>query len=51
MVVSAKTKNIKIGQATTNFLKSVSGGEVSSLSDSRGHGLRLKLMWNPLKDS
>ena len=44
MVVSAKTKNPKIGQATTNILKSISGGKILSLTDMHGRGLRLKIM-------
>ena len=31
MAVSAKTKNPKVGQATTNILKSISGGKLLSL--------------------
>ena len=44
MSVSAKTKNPKFGQATTNILKSISGGKVLSLTDMHGRGLRLKVM-------
>ena len=44
MTVSAKTMNPKFGQATTNNLKSISGGKILSLTDMHGHGLRLKLM-------
>ena len=44
MAVSAKTKNPKVGQATTNILKSISGGKILSLKDMHGHGLRLKVM-------
>ena len=45
MVVSAKTKNPKVGQATTNILKSISGGgKILSLTDMHGRGLRLKVM-------
>ena len=44
MAVSAKTKNPKVGQATTNILKSISGGKVLSLTDIHGNGLRLKVM-------
>ena len=43
MAVSAKTKNPKVGQATTNFLKSISGGRILSLTDMHGRGLRLKV--------
>ena len=44
MAVSAKTKNPKVGQATTNISKSISGGKILSLTDMHGHGLRLKVM-------
>ena len=44
MAVSAKTKNPKVGQATTNILKSISGGKILSLTDMHGSGLRLKVM-------
>ena len=44
MTVSAKTKNPKVGQATTNILKSISGGKILSLTDMHGRGLRLKVM-------
>ena len=44
MAVSAKTKNPKVGQGTTNVLKSISGGKILSLTDMHGHGLRLKVM-------
>ena len=44
MAVSGKTKNPKIGQATTNILKSISGGKILSLTDIHGNGLRLKVM-------
>ena len=43
MAVSAKTKNPKIGQATT-ILKSISGGKIMSLTDMQGRGLRLKVI-------
>ena len=33
MAVAAKIKNPQIGQATTNILKSVSGGKILSLTD------------------
>ena len=42
--LSAKTKNPKVGQATTNILKSISGGKILSLTDMHGRGLRLKVM-------
>ena len=44
MAISAKTKNPKIGAATTNILKSISGGKILSLTDLSGRGLRLKVM-------
>ena len=44
MAVSAKTKNPKVGAATTNILKSISGGKILSLTDMHGHELRLKVM-------
>ena len=44
MAVSAKTKNPKVGQATTNILKSISGRKILSLTDMHGRGLRLKVM-------
>ena len=44
MAVSAKTKNPKVGQATTNILKSISGGKILSLTDIHGNGLCLKVM-------
>ena len=44
MAVSAKTKNLKIGQASTNILKSISEGKILSLTDMHGNGLRLKLL-------
>ena len=44
MAVSAKTENPKVGAATTNILKSISGGKILSLADMHGHGLRLKVM-------
>ena len=44
MAVSAKTKNPKVGQATTNILKSLTGGKILSLTDMHGRGLRLKVM-------
>ena len=49
MAVSAKTKNPKVGQATTNILKSLSGGKILSLTDKHGNGLRWKVMWKHFK--
>ena len=42
--VSAKNKNPKVGQATTNVLKSISGGKKLRLTDLRGKGSRLKVL-------
>ena len=36
LAVSAKTKNPKVGQATTNNLKSIPGGKILSLTDMHG---------------
>ena len=44
MSVSAKTKNPNVGQATTNILRSISGGVNLSLTDMHGQCLRLKVM-------
>ena len=44
LAVGAKTKNPKVAQATTNILKSISGGKIGSLTDLHGNGLRLKVM-------
>ena len=45
MAVGAKTKNPKVAAATTNILKSISGGKILSLTDMHsGAGLRLKVM-------
>ena len=44
MAVGAKTKNPKVAAATTNILKTISGGRILSLTDLNGRGLRLKVM-------
>ena len=44
MAVGAKTKNPKVAAATTNILKSINGGNILSLTDMHGNGLRLKVM-------
>ena len=41
MAVSAKTESPKVGQGTTNILKSISGGKILSLT-MHGNGLRIK---------
>ena len=43
MAVGAKSKNKQIGAATTNTLKSLTGGKVLSLTDMQGRRLRLKV--------
>ena len=42
MAVGAKSTNPKVGAATTNILKSLTGGKILSLTDMHGRGLRLK---------
>ena len=44
MAVGAKAKNPKVAAATTNFLKSISGGKILGLTNMHGRGLRLKVM-------
>ena len=44
VAVSAKKKNLKIGAATTNILKSISGRSVLKLTDLHGNALRIKVM-------
>ena len=44
VAVLAKTKNRRVGQATTKNLKSTSGGKNLSLTDLHCNGLRLKVM-------
>ena len=49
MAVTAKTKNTKVGQATTNILKIISGGKILNLTDMHGRGLTLNVMCNHFK--
>ena len=44
LAVSAKTEKPKVGQATTNILKSISGGKILSVTNLHGNGLRLNVM-------
>ena len=44
MAVGAKSKNKQVGAATTNILKSLTGGKILSLTDLHGNGLRLKVI-------
>ena len=43
-VVAAKTKSPQSAQITNNILKSLTGGEILSLRDLHGNGLRLKVV-------
>ena len=42
--VAAKTKNPQSAQVTNSFLKSLTGGKISSLTDIHGKGLRLRVL-------
>ena len=42
--VAAKTKKPQSAQITNNFLKSLTGGKILSLTDMHGNGLGLKVM-------
>ena len=42
--VVAKTRISHAGQVTSNFLKSLTGGKILSLTDMYGRGLRLQVM-------
>ena len=44
MAVSVKTKNPKVGKATTNKFKSISGGKILSLTDMHGRSWRIRVM-------
>ena len=44
MAVSVGTKNTKVGQGTTDILRSISGGKILSLMDLHGNGFCLKVM-------
>ena len=44
MATSGKTRSLKVGQATSNILKSLTGGKILSLTDMHGNGLRLKVI-------
>ena len=43
--VAAKTQNPQSAQITSNFLKSLTGGKILSLTDMHGRGLILKVMY------
>ena len=42
--VAMKTKNPQSAQVTSNILKSLPGGKISSLTDIHGNGMRLRVM-------
>ena len=42
--VAANIKNPQSTQITNNLMKSLTGGEILSLTDMHGRGLRLKVM-------
>ena len=44
MAVAAKTKNPKVGRATGNILKPLTGGKILNLTDMHERGLRLNVM-------
>ena len=45
MAFGAKSKNEQVGAATTNILKSLTGGKILSLTDMQsGAGLSLRVM-------
>ena len=44
MAVRAKSRNPKVGQATTKILKNISEGKILILTDMLGRRLRLKVM-------
>ena len=51
MALSAKTKKPKVGQPTTNILKSISGGNVLSLTDILRCWSKITSFVNHFKDS
>ena len=44
MLVAANSKNPKVGQATANILKSITGGKFLAITDMHGQELGLKVM-------
>ena len=44
VAVAAKSKNPKVGAATSKILKSISEGKILSPTDMHGNGLRLKVI-------
>ena len=44
MAVAARNKKKQVGAATTNLLKSLTGGKILSPTDMHGNGLCLKVM-------
>ena len=49
MAVSAKIKDPRVGQLTTNVLKSKSGGKILGFTDMDANGLRLKVMYKSFR--
>ena len=49
MPVGARLNNPKVEQATTNLLKSISGGKILKLTDLHGNRLRLKVVLKHFK--
>ena len=49
MALGGKSRITKVGQATTNILKSLTGGKILSLTVMDGRGLRLKVIRNHFK--
>ena len=45
IAVGAKSKNAKVGAATTKILESLTGVKILRLTDMHGNGLRLKVMY------
>ena len=49
MADGAKSKNKQVEAATTNILKSLTGGKILNLTDVNGNGIRLRVMGNRFK--
>ena len=45
MATGAKSKSPHVGQATSNTLKSISGGKILSSTVTLGNGLSLQVIW------
>ena len=44
MALAAKSKNLPLGEATTEIIKSISGHKILSLTDMHENGLRMKVI-------